>query len=202
MTKASDNAFPSVLVTEGTEPAAPAAGKQRLYVDSTTHHLKRTDSAGADVDIETASSGIGNHGAAVYNSVAFALTTSGTLYAITFDTERWDTDAYHSTGSNTDRLTVPAGQDGLYLISGHVRFAANVTGIRQLAIYLNGTAVAVAMERVSAASASITVLSVSTVYSLVATDYVVLGAVQTSGGALNAEVSANYTPEFRMQRVA
>lgn len=52
MTKASDNAYPSVLITEGTEPAAPAAGKQRLYIDSTTHKLKRTDSSGTDVTIE------------------------------------------------------------------------------------------------------------------------------------------------------
>ena len=44
MTKASDNSFPSILITEGTEPSAPAAGKQRLYIDSTTHKLKRTDS--------------------------------------------------------------------------------------------------------------------------------------------------------------
>lgn len=51
---ASDNPFPSILITEGTEPSAPAAGKQRLYIDSTTHHLKRTDSSGTDVDIESA----------------------------------------------------------------------------------------------------------------------------------------------------
>ncbi len=53
MTKASDNAFPSVLITEGTEPSAPAAGKQRVYIDSSTHHLKRTDSGGVDIDLET-----------------------------------------------------------------------------------------------------------------------------------------------------
>lgn len=52
MTKASDNAFPSILITEGTEPSAPAAGKQRVYIDSTTHKLKRTDSSGTDVTIE------------------------------------------------------------------------------------------------------------------------------------------------------
>lgn len=52
MTKASDNAFPSILITEGTEPSAPAAGKQRLYIDSSTHKLKRTDSSGTDVTIE------------------------------------------------------------------------------------------------------------------------------------------------------
>lgn len=51
---ASDNPFPSLLITEGTEPSAPAAGKQRLYIDSTSHHLKRTDSSGTDVDIESA----------------------------------------------------------------------------------------------------------------------------------------------------
>lgn len=53
MTKASDNAFPSVLLTEGTEPSAPAAGKQRVYIDSTSHHLSRTDSSGTQVDLET-----------------------------------------------------------------------------------------------------------------------------------------------------
>ena len=51
MVKASDNAFPSILITEGTEPAAPAVGKQRLYIDSTSKKLKLTDSAGADLTI-------------------------------------------------------------------------------------------------------------------------------------------------------
>jgi hypothetical protein len=54
VTKASDNAFPSILITEGTEPAAPAAGKQRVYIDSTTHHLTRTNSSGTETDIESA----------------------------------------------------------------------------------------------------------------------------------------------------
>jgi hypothetical protein len=46
VTKASDNAYPSVLVTEGTVPTTPAAGKQRLYIDSTTHVLKVVNSSG------------------------------------------------------------------------------------------------------------------------------------------------------------
>lgn len=48
MTKASDNAFPSILITEGTEPSAPAAGKQRLYIDSTSHKLMVTNSSGTE----------------------------------------------------------------------------------------------------------------------------------------------------------
>lgn len=57
MTKASDNAFPSILITEGTEPSAPAAGKQRLYIDSTTHLLKATNSSGTDRTIEGIAAG-------------------------------------------------------------------------------------------------------------------------------------------------
>jgi len=57
MVKASDNAFPSLLITEGTEPSAPAAGKQRLYIDSTTHLLKATNSSGTDRTIEGVAAG-------------------------------------------------------------------------------------------------------------------------------------------------
>lgn len=57
MAKASDNPFPSVLIAEGTEPAAPAAGRQRLYIDSTSHHLCRTDSSGTEVDVEASVGG-------------------------------------------------------------------------------------------------------------------------------------------------
>lgn len=51
MTKASDNPFPSILVTEGTEPSAPAAGHQRLYISSSSHKLMRTDSSGTEVEV-------------------------------------------------------------------------------------------------------------------------------------------------------
>jgi len=43
---ASDNPFPSVLVTEGSAPASPAAGKQRVFIDSADHVLKVKNSAG------------------------------------------------------------------------------------------------------------------------------------------------------------
>lgn len=45
MAKASDNSFPSVLLVEGSTPATPASGKQRLFVDS-TGALKLVDDAG------------------------------------------------------------------------------------------------------------------------------------------------------------
>lgn len=58
MTKGSDNPFPSVLAAEqGSAPAGPSAGQQRLYIDSSDHHLKRVDSSDSVVDIELAAGG-------------------------------------------------------------------------------------------------------------------------------------------------
>lgn len=47
--KASDNPFPSLLIEEAVDPAAPSAGHQRLFID-TDHKLKAIDSASAVVD--------------------------------------------------------------------------------------------------------------------------------------------------------
>lgn len=50
---ASDNAFPSLLITEGTAPSSPAAGKRRLYVLSADHLAYLKDSSGAVVNLIT-----------------------------------------------------------------------------------------------------------------------------------------------------
>jgi len=75
MTKASDNAFPSLLITEGTEPSAPAAGKQRLYIDSTTHVLMLTNSSGTESVVGGGALGAWTD----YTPTLTALTTNPTL---------------------------------------------------------------------------------------------------------------------------
>src|SRR6185503_20518084 len=54
----SDNPVPSLLIAEATEPTAPAAGHQRLYIDSTTHLLKATNSSGTERTIEASAGGM------------------------------------------------------------------------------------------------------------------------------------------------
>lgn len=46
MAKASDNAFPSLLLVEGSAPASPSSGQHRLFVDTADDKLKRKDAAG------------------------------------------------------------------------------------------------------------------------------------------------------------
>lgn len=52
MAKASDNEFPSLLVKEGSAPSSPAAGDQRVYIDSADHQLKRKNSSGTVTVVE------------------------------------------------------------------------------------------------------------------------------------------------------
>lgn len=79
-------------------------------------------------------------GARVYNSADLTISnTTGT--AVAFNSENFDSDGFHSTSTNTSRLTVPTGKGGYYQISGLIRWknisAANT--VRQLRFYKNGT---------------------------------------------------------------
>lgn len=59
MTKWSDAGAISALLTEGTVPATPSAGTQRIYIDSADHKLKRVNSSAAVTTIESAGGGGG-----------------------------------------------------------------------------------------------------------------------------------------------
>lgn len=138
-------------------------------------------------------------GARVYNSANESI-TNATLTALTFNSERFDNGGMHSTVTNTDRLTAQTA--GYYLITGNVSFATSGTGDRYLYICLNGTATIIALQGgIPSGAAGQLVLNVSTVYHLAANDYVLLVVFQTSGGDLNVESSANYSPEFSAQLI-
>ena len=76
MTKFEENPSPFLTIVEATEPTAPSAGRQRLYIDSTTHLLKATNSSGTDRTIE-------GSGSLFQNRVKLAsgdLTTTSTTF--------------------------------------------------------------------------------------------------------------------------
>jgi hypothetical protein len=66
---------------------------------------------------------LGFSGARVYKSAALNAADFTTATNITFDSEHFDTDSYHSTVTNTDRLTVP--EDGYY----EVTFCVNINSL-------------------------------------------------------------------------
>jgi hypothetical protein len=114
---------------------------------------------------------------------------NNTNTAITFDSESFDTDGFHSTSSNTSRVTIPAGKAGYYLITGTLSWAANATGGRWCYLRKNGSmvsaiAVPYAMQG-SSASGVWTAGAFSHIGNFAVSDYIELFAEQGSGGALN-----------------
>jgi len=127
--------------------------------------------------------------------------TTGSTTGLTFNTERFDTDGMHSTVSNTSRLTAKTA--GIYLITGNVRWANNTTGRRILLMRINGGDTIAQVEiHGPPVSGHVLVMNVTTIYELLATDYVELSVFQDSGGDLDIVATGNYTPEFAMAWVA
>jgi hypothetical protein len=109
---------------------------------------------------------------------------NATGQAVVFDTESFDTDTYHSTSSNTSRITAPT--NGKYSFHANISFAINSTGVRYIYFVKNGvTTDRYGANNKTAVSGDLTQLSTSYVFTLTATDYVEVYAYQSSGGSLN-----------------
>lgn len=129
----------------------------------------------------------------VSRSAAVAVTT-GTETAMAMDTvvgtDPWD---MWEGVTNPSRITVRL--DGWYTFTAHASFAANTTGIRGVKLRSGGSTT-LAWQRVSAASAGTTELTVTCgAVSLSASNYVEATVEQTSGGNLNV------TPTLRVSYI-
>jgi len=118
---------------------------------------------------------------------------------ITFDTETFDEGSYHSTATNTGRLTVPVGKAGYYQIYFAIQFDVNGTGDREISIFLNGTATRICAANQAADSTLYPVINGGTTYYLAETDFVQLLAYQDRGGAL--DITNSSTISFGMNKV-
>jgi len=175
------------------------SGDQRIYCDDYrtsivsigNNYQSTTPFAGLATGTELVTSGdvnasgpLSNNYAAKISKSATQSLTTGVAAAITFDTEAFDTQGFHSTSVSTDLFTIPTGGAGLYHIQYSICFDANATGLRQAVIWKNGSALAA--TRVSPAPAGeYTQISVSTIDVAAGGDTYQLQCLQTSGGALN-----------------
>ena len=111
--------------------------------------------------------------------------TNASLTDITFPTEDQDVSDMHDIGVNTDRVTIPTGGDGFYLITAGVMFDSNSTGTRRVGITINNVLENAADEKREDAAATQLGVQVGRGAELVAGDIVRLRVYQTSGGDLN-----------------
>jgi len=114
--------------------------------------------------------------------VGVAVTNSGhtnipsaTTTTITFNSEFYDTDAFHSTSTNTDRLTVPSGKAGKYLVVFNTQWQANDSGAsvyKYVYIQKNGDLVGRTQSQGTSASGIQQVYQTSAIVDLAVGDYI------------------------------
>src|SRR4051812_2496693 len=67
-----------------------------------------------------------------YKAANFTHNSTGNWIAVTQDSERFDNATMHDTSSNTERMTIPSGGGGKYLVGANCAWAPNGTGSRGL----------------------------------------------------------------------
>ena len=125
-------------------------------------------------------------GCNLYNAANQTISNS-TATAVTFASETLDTDNFHSTSSNTSRITIPTGKAGKYLIQGRILWVANATSYRYTSIAKNGTQV---VRNYGGNFGTVdTPNNIYAILDLAVGDYVELLVYQNSGG--NLDVTGN-----------
>lgn len=136
-----------------------------------------------------------SHSVRVFNSTNITL-ASTSVTNLTFDSNHWDTDSFHSTQSNTDRITIPAGLGGYYIVGGSFEFSANATGERILFIN-HSSAGNIAQQRLNNNGAvQPTGMSAMSMWLCQPGDYLQLQAYQSSGGNLTLAAQGDRSIEF------
>ncbi len=112
---------------------------------------------------------------------------NNTLTPVLFDVEDIDTHTMHSTSSLTNRLTIPSGWSGDYMVGATVQWALSTGGTRRHAeIQING-AIKVVDADIPATASGYATQNLSALWFPVAGDYFDLQVFQDSGGNLNVQ---------------
>ena len=119
---------------------------------------------------------------------------NNTNTAVTFNSETYDTDAFHSTSSNTSRITIPAGKGGYYLFSAGTRWpGGSTTGLRGQYLYKNGVEIWAGTFFAPTNTTVNETLIYTQIFSAVATDYFELYVFQNTGGAHDVQMGSAKT---------
>jgi len=114
---------------------------------------------------------------------------------VSWNAEDIDVGSYHSTSSNSERVTIPSGGDGYYLVATTIQWEGNATGYRKVRIQVNGSTQREGIVN-DISEAEIFDQHVAQVLHLEANDYITVEVFQDSGGALNVNADSVLSVSF------
>jgi hypothetical protein len=155
----------------------------RLAVGATNGQVLTVDSAEATgLKYTTLATGTTFVGASCYTTAQITV-PHDTDTAITFNSEFFDTDAFHSTSTNTARFTIPAGKSGKYLCAVSVQTSGSASEMGCfLKIRKNGSFVAWSKGHIRGGTEPMNA-DFSQVLDLAAADYIEFFVYQNSGAS-------------------
>ena len=173
----------STLTTAGDIAYASAAGTPaRLGIGSSAQVL--TVSGGVP-SWATPASGSTFVGASVSMS-AFQSVADLTETILLWNTEQYDTNSIHDTSTNTDRMTVPTGKAGKWLVTGTIYGSQLSGGYLEIYLTVNGAAAAEPISSDGGSFKRSPTCILSRILDLSAGDYIRIVAYQgNNGGAKN-----------------
>ena len=164
----------TIYSSSGSTPA-------RLGIGSTGQVL--TVASGVPSWATPASSTPSFKGCSLYNSANQSV-ANGTATIATFNTENFDTDGFHSTSTNTGRITIPTGLGGKYLVTFNMKWTGTASATARVAYLRKNTGSLgdfIFQNSVNAPA----IWSRSVIVDLAAGDYIYVDIYQESGGSLD-----------------
>jgi hypothetical protein len=120
--------------------------------------------------------------------------SNNTWTSILFDFELIDTNSFHSTTTNTTRISIPSDLLGTYLITANALIDPSATGYRQMRVQANGSETISQVGEISGVSSRYLSQNMSFIYKFTSAAYIELQVFQTSGANLGYYARATETP--------
>jgi hypothetical protein len=176
-------------ITAGTATVSTASSLALAQYDSGSLYFTSAGVAIWQKYQGAAAAGSSYVGAIAYGAVNLAYGTTNTAVS-DLTSEIADTDSFHSTSSNTSRMTIPTGKDGKYNMEMIVQWSG-VTGPVTIYAYKNGSAITQGLSggkvgQIPYTANVITTLTVGVVVTGVATDYFEFFVSTTTSSTLDA----------------
>jgi len=167
----------------------------RLAVASTAGYVLTVDSA-ETTGLKWAAAGSSFSGCALYKSGNQSV-ANATDTIVTFDSELFDTDGYHSTSTNTSRITIPTGKGGYYTFCVYVVWPDGSWAISNAALKKNG--VALKSDWLNVGSGTYNTQGYTTIVSASAGDYFEIIVYHNKGSSNNILGDNNGTGATRFE---